>query len=117
MSKGQPRDSRKEQFWRDHLNRWRASRLTIRDYCARHQLREPSFYAWRRTLAQRDRPLEAAAAETTVTFVPLQVQPDLPTTPPVLELVLAKGRRLRIPSGSDLRQLRDLLAVLEDEPC
>jgi hypothetical protein len=117
MSKGQPRDPQKEQFWRDHLHRWRASGLTIRDYCSRHHLSEPSFYAWRRTLTQRGCPREGAPRDEAVTFVPVQVQPDLFVTPPVLELVLTNGRLLRIPLGIDLAHLRELLAVLEGGPC
>jgi transposase len=117
MSKAQPLNPRKEQFWRDHLKRWHASGLTIRDYCARHRLSEPSFYAWRRSVAERDVDAEAAAVEPAVTFLPVQVNQDLPTTPPVLELVLANGRLLRIPPGVAPAQVRELLAVLEDKPC
>ena len=117
MSKGSPRDPAKEHFWRDHRKRWQVSGLTIRDYCTQHQLSEASFYAWRRTLAQRDRVAEAAAVAPALTFVPVQVHHDLPTTRPVLELVLANGRRLRIPPGIDLDRLRDVLAVLEDTSC
>jgi hypothetical protein len=116
MAKGQPRDPCKERFWRDHLRGWHASGLRIRAYCVRHHLAEPSFYAWRRTLAQRGLDTQAASAPPAVTFIPLQVQSDLPA-PPVLELVLTKGRLLRIPPGFDLAQVRDLLAVLEAEPC
>jgi transposase len=117
MSQGSPRDLAKERFWRDHVRRWPASGLSIRDYCARHRLSEPSFYGWRRTLAQRGLDAEAKAVESAVTFVPVQVQPDLPVTPPVLELVLTDGRLLRIPPGFDPDQVRELLAVLEGEPC
>jgi hypothetical protein len=117
MAQGQPRDPGKERFWRDHLKRWPNSGLTIRDYCARHCLSEPSFYGWRRTLSQRGLDAEAKAIEPAVTFVPVQVQNDLLVTPPSLELVLANGRLLRIPPGIDPSQLRDVLAVLEAEPC
>jgi hypothetical protein len=117
MAKGQPRDSGKERFWRDHLKRWPNSGLTIRDYCARHRLSEPSFYGWRRTLSQRGLDAEAKAVEPAVTFVPVQVHPDLPVEAVVLELVLANGRLLRIPPGIDLGQLRDVLAVLEGASC
>jgi hypothetical protein len=117
MAKGQPRDPQKERFWRDHLKRWQNSGLTIRDYCARHRVSEPSFYGWRRTLAQRGPDSEAAAVELPVTFVPVEVQPDFPAAPPILELVLANGRLLRIPPGIDLGQVRELLAVLEGASC
>jgi hypothetical protein len=114
MSKGSPRDPAKERFWRDHVHRWHVSGLTIRDYCSRHRLSEPSFYGWRRTLAQRD---DESILEPAVTFVPVQVQNDLAVTLPILELVLANGRLLRIPPGIDPGQLRDVLAVLEGASC
>src|SRR5262249_37947207 len=54
MAHGKPRDPRKEQHWRRWVQRWKNSGLTVRDFCARHQLVQPSFYAWRRELQQRD---------------------------------------------------------------
>jgi transposase-like protein len=44
----------KEQFWRRAVAEYRRSGLTVREFCARRTLSEPSFYAWRRELAQRD---------------------------------------------------------------
>jgi transposase len=114
MPRGQPRDPRKEQFWRDHLRRWQASGLSVRAYCARHHLAEPSFYAWRRTLAQRGHHPPALAP---LTFVPLHLAPE-PTTPaPLLEILLGNGRRLRLDPGVPAAVVRDLLAVLEGLPC
>lgn len=48
------RDPKLEQFWRAKLKTWLASGLNIRDFCRKHRLTEPSFYAWRRELAARD---------------------------------------------------------------
>jgi hypothetical protein len=48
------RDSGKEQYWRDLLARQAASGLNVARYCQREGLSLPSFYAWRRTIAQRD---------------------------------------------------------------
>jgi hypothetical protein len=116
MSKHQQRDPRKEQFWRRKLEQWRRSGLSVRAFCARHGLTEPTFYFWRRTLAQRD--------EATVRFVPVQVVPDpLADVPPTptgvgLELLLAGGRVLRIGPTFDGPTLQRLLAVLEESrPC
>ena len=116
MARGQPRDPRKERFWRDHLRRWHASGLNVRDYCARHRLAEPSFYGWRRILAERD-PQHRETVEPAVTFVPVEVQPDRPRPTGVCELVLANGRLLRMPPDIEPRRLRDLLAVLEERSC
>jgi transposase-like protein len=116
MTQGKPRDPRKELFWRDTLARWQASGLSIRAFCARHRLTESAFHAWRRTLAQRDRD-NPSPRSPTVTFVPLQVQHDLPCSPPALELVCRHGRLLRIPADFPVAQLRAVLAVLEEPAC
>jgi transposase len=112
MSRGQPRDPRKEQFWRDHLRRWQASGLSVRAYCAQHHLAVPSFYAWRRTLAQRRGQSSVPAP---LTFVPLHLAPE--TATPLLEVLLGNGRRLRLHPSVPAAVVRDLLAVLEELPC
>jgi transposase len=105
--------SSKEPFWRETIRQWRASGLTVREFCARHDLSEPSFYAWKRTLAERDAPAPA--------FVPVRVVVDEAAahSSPVesgsgLELVLRSGRRLRIGPDFDGPTLQRLLALLEE---
>ena len=48
MAHGRVRDEQKEQQWRRWIAQWRTSGLSVRDFCARHGLATPSFYAWRR---------------------------------------------------------------------
>jgi transposase len=108
MAHGKPRDPRKEQHWRRLIQLWKNSSLTVRAFCARHQLSQPSFYSWRRELLERD-----AAS----TFVPVQVVSDdqpAPSTP--IEIFLAGGRSVRITPGFDPATLRQLLAVLQEVP-
>src|SRR5262245_33591416 len=111
MSQGRPRDTRKEQQWRRWIGQWQQSGLSVRAFCARHDLAEPSFYAWRRLIQRRD--------GKGGTFLPVQVvagaEPSLAST---FEVVLAGGRTLRVPPGFDAAALRQLLAVLEEvRPC
>jgi len=109
MSKNNQRSNNKERFWRRMVRRCRSSGLSVRAFCEEQGLSEPSFYAWRRTLAERD-----AAA---VRFVPVQVTPPpQPTTAAAVELVLGPGRRLRIGPGFDGPTLTRLLALLEEGP-
>src|SRR5262245_35565195 len=116
MPQGKPRDPSKEQHWRQLLERWQGSGLSVRVFCRRHRLAEPTFYAWRRTLAEL--PLPGAATDEHLTFIPLDVRPDAPLAPaPALELVLGNGRLLRIPQGFDAAALRALLVALEASSC
>jgi len=113
MAHGKPRDPRKEQHWRRLIQLWKNSGLTVRAFCARHHITQPSFYAWRRELHQRD----AAAA-----FVPVQVETGdrlAPVTPiSTIEVVLACGQCVRVTPGFDPMTLRQLLAVLQEGgPC
>src|SRR5438045_1805274 len=108
MSNGRPRDERKAQEWRRRIREWRCSGLSVRAYCERVGVSEPSFYVWRRQLERRD----------AATFVPVRVVPD-----PVagqdghLEIVLAGGHSVRVAPGFDAATLRQFLAVLEEERC
>lgn len=118
------RDRGKERFWRHALRQWRRSGLSVRAFCAEHDLTEPLFYAWRRVIAERDQERAQGAATRRVrrevrdhapAFVPLRV---IDTSAAVLEVVLARGRSVRVSRGFDADTLRQLLALLEEErPC
>jgi len=114
MSTTNQRRSSKERFWRRMVRQWRSSGLSIREFCTEQDISEPSFYAWRRTIAERD--VQATR------FVPVQVVPD---PKPVgdgsgdgsgngLELLVGAGRVLRINPGFDGPTFRRLLALLEE---
>jgi transposase-like protein len=117
MPQGKPRDPRKAERWRRLIEQWRRSGLSVRAFCEGHHLAVPSFYAWRRRL-QQDAPLpDVSPPPESVTFVPVHVQPEAFDQQQPLELVLANGRCLRIPSRFDANVLRALLAVLEEPSC
>jgi len=112
------RDPAKERFWRQTLEQFHASGLSVAAYCRLQHLPPGSLYAWRRTLADRDR--RAAAAELPH-FVPVLL-PDATATPSAtptgFELLLPEGRVLRIPAAFDAAEQRRLLAALEEgAPC
>ena len=124
MARGQ-RDRAKEQHWRQHLAAWRRSGQTVRAYCRAQGLSEPSFYAWRRVLAEPHprtttadhatdtaKPARAAAPA----FVPVRLV-DHPVVAPPIEVVLRGGRVLRVTAGFSVSTVRDLVVVLEDLPC
>jgi len=108
MAHGKPRDPRKEQHWRRLIQLWKNSGLSVRAFCARHHITQPSFYAWRRELQQRDG---------ATTFVPVQVvTDDHPASSTPIEILLTGDRSVRIMPGFDPATLRQLLAVLQEVP-
>src|SRR5947208_12328858 len=104
MARGNPCDRCKERFWRQMLRLWHRSGLTDRYFCCEHDLTEPSFYGWRRTISERDRharrrmPPRARKpqANKAPAFVPVRVLPAAtPLSPTPFEIVLAPGRLVR----------------------
>src|SRR6266478_7502922 len=98
MSTVSQRRASQEQFWRAMLRRWHSSGLSVRAFCEEHGLAVPTFYAWRRTLAER---------KAAVGFVPVRVIPEPEPQAMVagpasgLELVLGADRVLRVAPGFD----------------
>ena len=76
------RDARREAFWRETLRRQAGSGSSVRAFCRREKLAESNFYAWRRTIEQRDRERTSAARHRKKTdrrkvspaFVPVAIQ-------------------------------------------
>jgi hypothetical protein len=132
MARRGKRDRGKEHFWRHVLRQWRRSGQGVRRYCAEHGLSEPSFYAWRRTIRQRDRRTQprsqrvrrqtgepvadTAARRRPSAGLPAFVPVTVVAPAPPLEVVLRDGHAVRVPAGFDAASLRQLLAVLAEVP-
>jgi transposase-like protein len=124
MAPGRERDRSKESFWRRVLQQCQHSGQGVRAFCEAHGLSEHSFYAWRRTIQERDRQdtarsrRESGPASNPVTgdgrpaFVPVTIAAG----PAPLEVVLGDGRVVRVPAPFDAATLRQLLNVLAEAP-
>jgi transposase-like protein len=103
------RDPQREQFWRKAMSAWQASGLSVQQYCLRHELKESSFYFWRRELLRRD---ARNAATMSPEFVPVTVVPA-----GALEIRCPSGHVVTLPTA-DATTLRMLFAALATEaPC
>jgi hypothetical protein len=108
MSRTRRRSSEREQFWRQAVADWKKSGQSVRAFCDARRLSEPSFYAWRRELAKRDRrPVTPA-----VGFVPVSVIADA-----MMEVVLTSGVTVRVPAGVDAVAVAKLVAALGNGSC
>lgn len=101
----------KEVVWRGHLRRQRQSGLSIREYCARHELSEPSFYAWRAELARRDaeRPKRPA-------FLPVTIGSSPGAPGFAVEFQLPDGLVIRVPAH-DRETLCAVWELVETRSC
>jgi|ERR1035438_2266530 len=107
---GTHRNLAKEKFWRATLQRFATGGQGVRAFCASHNLSEPSFYGWRRTLAARPKATPPAPAVRPL-FLPVHVRPGGQPAGR-MEIVLGGGRRIRLGGPVDRQALADVLAVL-----
>ena len=125
--RGARRDRGKERFWRRLLRLWRRSGRTVRAFCTEHEVSEPSFFAWRRVLAERDQQRGQRAKPNSRASGDGALCEGGPT-PSLCRCVSSRPRRskwcCRVAVSCACRQalmqtsLRQLLAILEEErPC
>ena len=121
--KGRQRSVERERFWRGLVEGWQRSGLNVRQWCAQHHVSEPSFYAWRRELKQRD--TRQASEQATPLLLPVKLVPGPAVSPAPLEIKLPGSVTLHVRTGCETALLAEALRVLraregfsgEDEPC
>lgn len=102
----------REQFWRDVLKQFADSGQSVRGFCKSHDLSEPSFYCWRRTLAQRDAAAgsDECLPSTPPAFLPVHIAGQVTGQ---MEIVLGGGRRIRLRGPVDRAALAEVVTALE----
>jgi len=127
------RDGRKEAAWRGVLRRQETTGVSVREFCRREGIGESNFYAWRRTIAERDgvsgarkkssgakrvaktrRSKRAGAKDAVPTFVPIACG-ELVAVRPDIVLELRGGRRLRLDGATSPERLASIVWALESE--
>ena len=96
------KQEQRRELWRQRIAEQENSGQSIRAYCRERELKESAFYGWRGRLRKQNTPVRFALVET---------KPVVEAASP-LELIMASGDRLRIPS--DAATLKLVLAVLRE---
>ena len=101
------RDPQREALWRRLLAKHASSGLSVQEFCRREKLAKSAFYAWRRTICERD-------SETTESgeFVPAVVLDRRQDDMSIL-LQLASGDTLKLPESITAERLAELVHALE----
>ena len=104
--------------WREILKRQAGSGLSIREFCATEGVSQPSFYAWRKKIREREndgsrlraarRPKDAPDQEHM--FVPLELLGAAQS----LEIIHPLGYRVQIGGEVNPVSLRQVVQVLDE---
>ena len=106
------------EIWSQRVDQWRASGLTAREFATGCGVSERSLRWWkwwlsskgRESSAVRRKPKKATARELSpLTFVEMTSGPQREA----IEVILASGVRIRIPSDFDTSAMTRLLDILE----
>ena len=116
------RDAERETFWRAALRRQPTSGLSVRAFCRREKLTESNFYAWRRTIAQRDQERAASVGrggkanrpKSRPAFLPVAVC-GRPEHEAAIVLERAGGLRLRFAESISADRVAAIVHALEAE--
>ena len=98
------------------------SGLSIRVWCRRHALREPTFYWWRTELTRRDRGRRHRKIKPAPSFVPVHLATASAPAESTgaegrIEIVLPGDRRVQVIGRVNRETLDTVLAALETTPC
>lgn len=108
MFRSNRRHFKPEPFWRDLIDRWKASGQSVAAFCAAHRVSQATFYSWRKRLATRDR----CSGSPERTFAPVRIVPD-----PTAEVILPNGLIVRVPAATDPAAVARLVAALGGAAC
>ena len=113
MAQGQQRNPAREAKWRQVLARHAQSGLSVRAFCRREGLPESAWYAWRRTIRERDTAGEARQLAARPAFVSLVVRPEGAASDAQAVMELRGGRVLRLPASMPPAQLAAVVHAIE----
>ena len=108
MFRSTHRHFKPEPFWRDLIERWKASGQSVAAFCAAHRVSQATFYTWRKRLTNRTRGTTPSAPA----FAPVRVVAD-----PMAEVVLQNGLIVRVPLATDPATIARLVAALGGVAC
>lgn len=125
------RNPAKENYWRKQMRAQAVSGQSVARWCRQNNLSAPSFYFWKRTLAQRDDPTtprptrsadkpSAAFAQVLLTGAPVPASASAMGAPMAegpIQILLRDGLAVRVAAGFDAPTLARVLDVLEARAC
>ena len=88
--------------WHNHIRAWEEGDLSQAEFCRIHNLPIKSFYYWKKKYEKPP-----------VSFIPINLKPDIFKQPATICLVVDNRYRLEIPNGFEPETLIKLLQILK----
>jgi len=119
----------RDEHWADVVTQWRASGLSLKEFCQRRGISDRALNNWLYKSPYRERVERILAARSqgdrvaeTPRFLPVAVLGSTAANPSqavsaTIEVVLPGGPRIAVTPGFDAETLRRVVAALEDRPC
>ena len=114
------RSRQKHGRWAREIARWRRGGESVRAFCRRRGLKEPSFYYWRRRI-EADPVMDNAGSSGGgapdvhgPAFAELRVTDQPGASAPVVELTLPTGEQLRIGDEVSGEHLQRVISVVRE---
>ena len=105
----------KQAYWQEVLERQAGSGLSIRQFCARAGVLEPSFYAWRKKLRESTKDgRRLASGRRDSDKAPLFVPVKLLDSAPALEIIHPLGYRIQMIGEVNPVALRHVIETLDE---
>jgi transposase-like protein len=118
LSKRGDRSAEKADFWKLVVVEWQESGLSVREFCKKNGLTEPSFYSWRRELKKRENEAgkkQSKDIKQTPVFIPLSLKTETGQQPEAksdIEVIVGQ-HSIRIQPGFDSETLSRVLVVID----
>ena len=103
-------DPRVSAQWRERLDRFESSQVTLADFCQSEGITASAFYYWRRKLSSRKTRAESVEPSLDSSFLPVQV-----SSGSQIEFAFPNGTIMRLPPGDPrlLKSVIDSVAQLD----
>jgi hypothetical protein len=98
-------DPSRRELWLARMQRYSQCDLTVAQFCRRERVSGPSFYQWKKKLADASESSQDVAAK----FVPVRVTGPVPPVLPILRL--PGGAFIELPGTLRREQLAELVAA------
>jgi hypothetical protein len=90
-------------FYQKHLERWRQSQLSQKEYCRQNEIIPHRFTYWKKRLVD---------GKSAPTFVPVALVKNIPASSPTIDLFIAGGFKIQVGPGFDPSTLKQLIHTL-----